>query len=67
MRTQLKQWRVRVLRRAEDWIDVAADTAQLAEAKAATRPGVISVFAGSTISGEKPVGLTLNPMIEDDE
>lgn len=67
MKHQQKTWRVRVMRRLEDWIDVKAETAEQAEKEAATRPGIVGVFTGSTVSGEKPLGLSFNPSIEDDE
>ena len=54
MRRQ-KTWRVRVKRAVEDWVDVKADDALLAEQLAANIPGVISVFGRSAIPGGKPV------------
>lgn len=55
MRRQ-KLWRVRVNRVVEEWVDVSADTPLQAEQLAANLPKVISVFTGSALRGEKPVG-----------
>lgn len=54
MRKQ-KPWRVRVRRAAEEWITVYADTPREAEELAAVVPGVLSVFEGSGMRGDKPV------------
>jgi hypothetical protein len=48
-----KPWRVRVLKRQEDWIEIVAESAMDAEGIAISRPQVISVFHGSTIPGDK--------------
>ena len=50
-----RPWRVRVQRLIEDWVDVQAPSAQEAEQAVVGRPGVISVFAGSAVSAERPV------------
>jgi len=63
-----KRWRVRVLRKIEDWVEEVADTAQEAEILASTKPGIISIFPGMTMSGEKPVGTHVPiGVVEDDE
>lgn len=63
-----KRWRVRVRKTIEDWLDITADTKELAEQEASTKPGVISVFVGSTISGERPViGNTQMGVMDDSE
>lgn len=46
-------WRVRVKRAIEDWVDVQAPTAALAELEAAKVPGIISVFGKSAIRGDQ--------------
>lgn len=67
MRRQ-KRWRVRVRRAIEDWIEVQCDTPQEAEELAAVRPGVISVFGKSAISGERGVDqVPLAGVLEDED
>lgn len=67
MRRQ-KLWRVRVNRAVEEWVDVSADTPLQAEQLAANLPKVISVFAGSALKGDKPVGTYVPAAgIEDDD
>lgn len=46
-------WRVRVKRAMEDWIDVEANSAELAEIEATKVPFVISVFHRSAMPGER--------------
>jgi len=53
-----KLWRVRVMRRAEDWVEIRAESAVQAEQQAATLPFIISVFARSAIPGDKPLAAT---------
>jgi hypothetical protein len=63
-----RTWRVRVVRKAEDWVDVVADTPLQAENLAAVLPQVISVFTGSALRGDRPVGQNTPPVgVEDDE
>lgn len=50
-----RTWRVRVVRKVEDWVDVDADTPLSAENLAALLPQVVSVFGGSAMRGDKPV------------
>lgn len=50
-----KRWRVRVIRRQEDWAEIKAADATEAEQLAANLPGVISIMTGMTMSAEKPV------------
>jgi hypothetical protein len=52
---QLPTWRVRVMRKVEDWVDVQATTAQEAETYAYNIPGVLSVFGKSAIRGDMPI------------
>ena len=69
MRRQ-KTWRVRVVRKVEEWVSVSADTPLQAETIAASMPMVLSVFGGSAMRGDKPIeGMTppLTASIEDDE
>lgn len=66
MQNKKKRWRVRVLKKVEDWIEVITETKDEAEKEAAFRPGVISIFKGSTISGEKPVGTVVPIGVEED-
>lgn len=49
-------WRVRVRKAAEDWVEVTAGSAPEAAAEAAKVPGVLSVFQGSAILGDKLAG-----------
>lgn len=60
-------WRVRVVRRVEDWVDVNADTPLQAETLAANLPLVLSVFTGSAMRGDKPVDFIPAAGIQDDE
>jgi hypothetical protein len=61
-------WRVRVKRTIEDWVDVQADSPLEAENLAAILPQVISVFGGSAMRGDRPVGQILPKVgVEDDE
>lgn len=46
-------WRVRVKYAEERWIDVEAQTAELAEIEATKKPFVIAVFGKSAIPGEQ--------------
>ena len=69
MRRQ-KTWRVRVVRKVEEWVSVQADTPLQAETIAASMPMVLSVFGGSAMRGDRPIeGMTppLTASIEDDE
>lgn len=50
-----KPWKVRVRRQIEDWIEIQAFTLAEAEKEAAGRPGVVSIFPGSTILADRPV------------
>lgn len=67
MRKQ-KIWRVRVYRKIEDWVDVSADTPLQAEQQASILPGVLSIFSGLTIRGDKPIS-QLSPVgvVEDED
>jgi hypothetical protein len=47
------QWRVRVKRSVELWVDVLAHSAIEAEAEAAKVPQVLSVFAKSAIRADE--------------
>ena len=69
MHARKKRWRVRVMRKIEDWVDVQADEAEEAEALAANYPQVISVFGKSAISADKPVASTdpLGALGDDDD
>lgn len=64
-----KRWKVRVIRRMEDWTEIKAADATEAEALAANLPGVISILTGMTMSAEKPVSerVPLGLMDNDDE
>ena len=69
MRRQ-KTWRVRVVRKVEEWVSVQADTPLQAELLAATLPMVLSVFGGSAMRGDKPIeGMTppRSPSLESDQ
>lgn len=61
------RWRVRVKRVSEDWIEVQAESALQAEEKAISIPNIVNVFAGSTISGEKPLDGPRALRVEDEE
>lgn len=61
-----KRWRVRVLRKVDVWLEIIAEDQDAAEKEAAFRPGVVSVFKGSTMSGEKPVGSVYPIGVEED-
>lgn len=50
---QKRSWRVRVLRRVEDWIEIQADSAHDAEVEAVKRPGVLQVFSRMTIPADE--------------
>lgn len=58
MHKNQKRWRVRVLRKVEQFVEVHADDPESAEAVAAHMPFVIQVFGKSTISAEKPLAST---------
>ena len=51
----LPTWRVRVMRKVEDWVDVQASSALEAETEAYKLPNVVSVFGRSAIPGDKPI------------
>ena len=53
--SQLPTWRVHVMRKVEDWVEVQAADAQLAESAAYNVPGVISVFGRSALPGNQPI------------
>lgn len=53
-----KFWRVRVMRKLEDWVELQAETAEEAEIAASHLPYVISAFSGSAISADKPLAST---------
>jgi hypothetical protein len=55
MRRQ-KTWKVRVVRKLEDWIDVQADNPLQAELLAASIPNIVSILTGMTMLGDKPIG-----------
>lgn len=61
-----RRWRVRVIRQLEDWVEIKAETMEEANLLAAQRPGIVNVFIGSTISGEKPAGQVLPIGVADD-
>ena len=46
-------WRVRVIRRAEAWVDVEAFTVADAEIEASKAPGVMSVFPNSAVRADE--------------
>ena len=46
---------MRVKRSVEDWVDVQADSPLHAETLAVNMPGVLSVFRGSAIRGDRPI------------
>lgn len=48
-----KQWRVRVLRSTEEWVEVLALTGDQAEVEAVKIPRVLSVFGKSAIPGDR--------------
>jgi len=45
-------WKVRVKRAVEEWVQVEADNALLAESEAYNVPGVLSVFSQSAIRAD---------------
>jgi hypothetical protein len=55
MRANFISYRVRVRRAVEDWVTVEAESPLQAEEKAATIPGVLSVFGKSALRGDRPV------------
>lgn len=63
-----KPWRVRVMRKVEDWVQVEADSAPAAEVLAGQLPFVLSVFGKSAIPGDKPL-VSTDPrgVLDDDE
>ena len=60
-----KIWRVRVKRAIEDWVQVESDTPLQAELDAISIPGVISVFGGSAMRGDRPIDQVPPAGIED--
>lgn len=66
MRKQ-KLWRVRVVRKVEEWADVESETPLQAETLAAMLPGVLNVFAGSALRGDRPIGSVPALGVIDDE
>jgi hypothetical protein len=54
MRRQ-KTWKVRVVRKLEDWIDIQADNPLQAELLAASIPNVLSILTGMTMLGDRPL------------
>lgn len=60
---------MRVYRKVEDWLEVAADNAFDAETIAEGRPGVLSVFRRSAIPADRPLGTNPNIRqgVEDDD
>jgi hypothetical protein len=54
MRRQ-KTWKVRVVRKLEDWIDVQADNPLQAELLAASIPNIVSILTGMTMLGDRPL------------
>lgn len=67
MVVKAKNWRVRVLRKVEDWVEVQAENGEQAEQLAVNLPYVISVFGKSAISADKPL-TTIDPLgvLDDD-
>ena len=63
MQQRLKLWRVRVLRRREDWVDVESPDKIHAEIEAGKLPGVVNVFPGSAVMVEAK--LFDQPTVED--
>ena len=63
--TKPRLWRVRVKRAIEDWVQVEADTPLQAELDAANMIGVISVFGGSAMRGDRPIDQVPPAGIED--
>jgi hypothetical protein len=59
-------WRVRVKRAIEDWVQIEADTPLQAELDAANMIGVISVFGGSAMRGDRPIDQVPPAGIEDE-
>ena len=64
---KVKMWRVRCKRSVEEWIGVQAESALQAEQIVSTMPNVLSILSGSTISGDRPVGQTIQQGIQDDD
>lgn len=60
-------WRVRVMRKCEDWVDVQATSALQAEAEAIKVPHVLSVFSKSAIPGDSPANLAAPVGVREDE
>jgi hypothetical protein len=60
-----KLWRVRVKRAIEDWVQVEAYTPLQAELDAANMIGVVSVFGGSAMRGDRPIDQVRPEGIED--
>lgn len=54
--TNMKPWRVRVIRAVELWVDVQAESSAQAETLARNLPQVLSVFGGSAIRADKLAG-----------
>lgn len=51
----LPTWRVRVMKKVEEWIDVQAASATEAESEAYKVPNVLSVFGRSAIPGDRMI------------
>lgn len=62
-----KPWRVRVIRKVEEWVDIQATTPLEAEILAANLPQVLSVFTGSAIRGDKPIEFIPLVGVEEDD
>lgn len=59
-------WRVRVMKKIEDWVDVSAATAFEAEVEALRVPNVLSVFGKSAIPADRPTDDALSEGVRED-
>lgn len=64
--TQLKIWRVRVLRQIEDWVEVRAMSREAAETAALHLPGVVEL-RGVTVLGNKRANAAPPPGVEEED
>lgn len=69
--SMLKQqrYRVRVMRKVEDWVEVLALDQNQAEQEAVKMPHVLSVFSKSAIRADRPIMNNVVPsgIMEDDD
>lgn len=54
-----KVWQIRVQRKIEDWVTVEASSKEEAELKASQLPGIVNVFTGLSMRGDKPAGTSI--------